>query len=52
MTWQAITIIVLYAIGGTVHLLKHGDMTKISFWSWCTSTAITLTLLITGGFFG
>lgn len=52
MTWQQIAIIVLLAIGGTVNLLKHGETTKINFWSWTISAALLGTILYTAGFFG
>lgn len=52
MTWQQIAVIVLWTLGGAVHLLKHGDETKFNFWVWLfISFPLSATILITGGFF-
>lgn len=52
MTWQQIAVIVLWALGGAINLLKHGEYTKFNFWIWLLfSFPLSATILITGGFF-
>ena len=49
-----IIMIILLAIQGTVFLLKHGEPkdSRYSFPAWIVSTAIYVSLLYWGGFFG
>ena len=54
MQWPQIVVIVLMAMGVTVHLVKNGEPsnTKFNFLAKLGATAIWAGLLYAGGFFG
>lgn len=52
MSWPQITIIVLWAMGLTIHALKHGQpMGKYHFVAKAVAVCIMAALLTAGGFF-
>jgi len=52
MTWQAITFIVLYAISGTIFMIKHGQpRPNFNFGYWLIAFGIEFVLLYSAGFF-
>lgn len=51
MGWPQITWIVLVVVGVVVHLLHHGQPTRISFWASFSNALLVAWLLWCGGFF-
>jgi hypothetical protein len=52
MHWQQVTLIILWAIGGSLHLFNHGESKgEYNFGYWLISFAISFTIIYTGGFF-
>jgi hypothetical protein len=52
MHWPQITLIVLFAAGTGMAMVKHGEpQCPHNIWTTLIATAITVGLLIAGGFF-
>lgn len=51
MIWPIYAYLALMLIGLGVALAKHGEYTKINFWSTLISTLLVMFLLYKGGFF-
>lgn len=50
MSWPQVVLIVLMAVGGTIHLLYHGQTRKFNFGSWLFDAAVLNIILYLGGF--
>jgi hypothetical protein len=52
MSWQQIAMIVIWAVGGTLYLIKHGeDQGEYNFFWWVLGFGLHFVILYSSGFF-